>query len=350
MALDEIQNIATLENPETNRSAEDNKKSFDTTPSSVPIDLMQKTMANQSNVKLMEERQNVISKGSKKFEVIENVEEGQIKVRQETDDYITELTFFFQSTKKLPQPAKKILRYVMTQISEQAFSNKKLYNDKVQFNLDDLVTAGIYATVESARTGFKAGSKALVDIAIEGEMKRGKGKREENFKWAYGHLFRKASIRNNICQIDLETDNDWNFIIPNYEITPKYLYSLSNRSFDLAEAIFYFARINARKIAENGYFTLSMKVLQQRLALPEETPNPARDIKKPIIDSIQEMNDKEKETHNCLIEIEADNNLSAKEWIEKGKIKISFFNEYLEQYKKYSNDRSLKIAAAAKNS
>ncbi len=346
MAKDEIHQLSTFENPETNRPV-DRQEPFEHTPSSVPIDLMQKTMANQSNVKLMEERQKLISKGNKKFEVIENVEEGQIKVRQETDDYITELTFFFQSTKKLPQPAKKILRFVMTKISEQAFSNKKLYNDKVQFSLDELKNAGIYTSIESARTGFKAGSKALVDIAIEGEMKRGKGAREENFKWAYGHLFRKASIRNNICQIDLETDNDWNFIIPNYEITPKYLYSLTNRSFDLAEALFYFARIKNREIADNGFFTLSMKVLQQRLALPEESPNPARDIKKPIVDSINEINEKEKETKNYLIEIEADPNLSVKEWIENGKIKVSFFCEYLEQYKKYSGDRALKIEAAA---
>lgn len=346
MAKERIRDLETLESPELWQDEE--KAAYDETPSSVPLDLMEKTMANHANVKLMEERQNVISKGNKKFEVIENTDEGQIKVRQETDDYITELTFFFQSTKKLPQPAKKILRFIMTKIPEQAFSNKKIYNDKVQFQLQEIVDAGIYTTIESARTGFKAGAKALVDIAIEGEMKRGKGKREENFKWAYGHLFRKASIRNNVCQIDLETENDWNFIIPNYEITPKYIFSLSNRSYDLEEALFYLARVRCREIADQGYFKLGLKVIQQRLALPDETPNPARDIKKPILDCIQEINDKEKDSQNYKLELEVDNQLPVKEWIEQGKLKVSFFNEYLEQYKRYSSSRAKKIEEAAK--
>jgi hypothetical protein len=349
MAKEEIHSLPTLEKPELDRP--EHKAPFEHTPSSVPLDLMQKTMANHSDVKLMEARQAAISKGNKKFEVVENVDEGQIKVRQETDDYTTELTFFFQETKKLPQPAKKILRYVMTKIPEQAFSNKVLYGDKVRFPLKDIVDAGIYTNIESARTGFKAGAKALVNIAIEGEMKRGKGNRKESFKWSYGHLFRKASIVNGVCQIDLETENDWNFIIPNFEISPRYVYQLTNRSFDLAEALFYYARLrsNCKNIASKGYFELSLRVLQQRLALPEETPNPARDIKKPIIDCIAELNEREKETHNYYIEIEADKNASAKEWIETGHIKIWFYNEYLEQYKRYAEARSNKIEQAAKH-
>lgn len=343
MGIDEITKINTIEKPIDN--VRNNRIPFEHTPSSVTVDLMQKTMANQANIKLMEERQHLISKGSKKLEVVENIEEGQIKVRQETDDYITELIFFFQSTKKLPQPAKKLLRFVMTKISEQAFSNKILFDDKIRFQLKDIVEAGIYTNIESARTGFKSGAKALVDVAIEGEMKRGQGTRTEKFKWAYGHLFRKASIANNVCQIDLETDNDWNFIIPNYEITPKYLYTLSNRTFDLAEAIFYYARVNCKKIAEEGHFTLSLRVLQQRLALPEITVNPARDIKKPIIDSIGELNEREKISRNFTIEIDSDKDLPVKIWIEKGCIIIKFFNEYLEQYKRYSNSRTQKIVS-----
>ena len=68
--------------------------------------------------------------------------------------------------------------------------------------------------------GFKAGAKALVNIAIEGEMKRGKGNRKESFKWSYGHLFRKASIVNGVCQIDLETENDWNLLDNNFDVMP----------------------------------------------------------------------------------------------------------------------------------
>lgn len=341
---EEIKQLETLETPELNQPQE--SQPYEHTPNSVPIDLMQRAFANSADLELMGQRQNEISKRNGKLEVI-NTADGSVQIRQQTNDYSTVLTFFFQSTKKLPQPAKKILRYVMTKVSEQAFSNRELYSDKIKFQLKDIVDAGIYTNIESARTGFKAGSKALVDMAIEGELKKGKGAKEEKYKWSYGHIFRKASIVNGVCQIDLETDNDWNFIIPNYEITPRYIYQLANRSFDLAEAIFYYARVNSRQIADEGFFTLSLKVVQQRLALPDETPNPKRDIQKPILDSIQEINDKEKDTKNFTIEVEGDNNLPIKGWIETGKIKITFYNDYLEQYKRYSHARAQKIEDAA---
>ncbi|MCQ2584509.1 MAG: hypothetical protein MJ185_02870 [Treponema sp.] len=341
---EEIKPLDTLEAPELSISQDSH--SYEHTPNSVPIDLMQRALANSGNLELMEQRQAEISKRNGKLEVI-NANDGSIKIRQETDDYSTVLTFFFQSTKKLPQPAKKILRFVMTKVSEQAFSNRELYSDKIKFQLKDIVDAGIYTNIESARTGFKAGSKALVNMAIEGELKKGKGAKQEKYMWSYGHIFRKASIINGVCQIDLETDNDWNFIIPNYEITPRYIYQLANRSFDLAEAIFYYARVNCRQIADEGYFTLSLKVIQQRLALPDETPNPKRDIQKPILDSIQEINDRETKTQNFKIEVEGDNDLPIKGWIETGRIKITFYNDYLEQYKRYSHARAAKIEEAA---
>ena len=347
---EQIKALDTLETPDINNPSAEGHP-YEHTPNSVPIDLIQRAFANSNDLELMADRQKEISKRNGKMEII-NTADGSIKVRQQTDDYSTELTFFFQSTKKLPQPAKKILRYVMTKISEQAFSNRELYSDKIRFELKDIVEAGIYTNIESARTGFKAGSKALVDMAIEGELKKGKGTKEEKYKWSYGHIFRKASIINGVCQIDLETDNDWNFIIPNYEITPKYIYQLANRSFDLAEAIFYYARVNSRQIADEGFFTLSLKVIQQRLALPDETPNPKRDLQKPIVDSIEEINSREKDSKNFKIEIIGDNNLPVKSWIEQGKIKITFYGEYLEQYKRYSHARAAKIeeAAGTKNS
>ncbi len=322
---------------------EKGKKSYFETGNSVSIDLIQKTWATSSNLALMAKRQAEISHNDKKIEIIENVEKGQIKVRQQSDNYTTELTLFYQSMKKLPQSAKKILRFIVTKITDEAFSNNKLTKDSVSFYLDDLIKNEIYKNADTARVGFKTASKALVDIAIEGRRTQGKGKNKQDYIWSYGHLFRRASILNGKCIVELETDNDWNFVISNYEIMPNYCYGLPNRSYDLAEAIFYFARINNKEIADNGFFSLSLKVLQQRLALPEETPNPGRDIKKPIEDAISSLNNAESETQNYKIEIFADKNTSPNQWIDNGYIKVFFFNEYLNKFKQLAEKRNVKI-------
>lgn len=333
-----------IKQPELFDPVEMTKNSAEITANSVPLDMIQRGIANSRNPKLMADRVNNLSHGASNTEIIENQKDNNIKIHHSSESVDIVLTLFFQNTKQLPQPAKKLLRFIMTKMPEQAFFNKKLERPFVTFNLQDIVDAGIYKTIESARTGFKTGSRALIDLAIEGEVKSKNGK-EKNYRWSYGHLFRKAVIDKNVCCVLLEVSNDWNFIINTYQLIPSYCYRLSNRTYDLTEAIFYYARVNAKKIAEDGFFTMSLNLVAERMALPEESVNPTRDIKNPILDAVKELNEEEnkRSKKGFSIEFEDDSNKAIKDWLNTGKLKVFFYGDYLAKYTRNANCRELKI-------
>ena len=317
--------------------------SYFDTPSSPTIDLLQKSISNSKNLTLLADRQRDIShSSSKQLELFQAADNSSIKIKQTTDEYTTEITFRFSDIEKgLPQPAKKLFRFIATKINQQAFSNRTLRRDYVEFPLQELVDEELYGSLDSARKGFKIGMKSLMTILVEGSRTEGRGRRQTNYQWALGHMFRKAAIDNNTCRVHLETENNWNFIISQYEIMPKYSYKLSNRCYDLTEAIFYLARINCREIAKSGQFNISFKVVQQRLALPVSTPNPGRDIRKPIMDAVRELNERERDSADFWIETVCDNSLSPHDWIESGFITVHFGFRYLEKYRNISGRKLL---------
>ncbi len=319
---------------------------FDT-PNSPTIDLLQKSISNSKNLTLLADRQKDISHSSSRLlELFQAADNSSIKIKQTTEDYTTEITFRFSDIEKgLPQPAKKLFRFIATKINQQAFSNRTLRRDYVEFPLQELVDEELYGSIDSARKGFKIGMKSLMTILVEGSRTEGRGNRKTNYKWVLGHMFRKAAIDNNTCRVQLETENNWNFIISQYEIMPNYSYKLSNRGYDLTEAIFYLARINCREIARTGQFNISFKVIQQRLALPESTPNPGRDIKKPIKDAIGELNAREKTSRDFWIETFCDEALAPHDWIKTGFITVHFGSNYLEKYRDISARKCLQIDA-----
>ena len=109
--------------------------SAEVTANSVPLDMIQRGIANSRNPKLMANRVNNLAHGSSNTEVIENDKENNIKIHHSSESVDIVLTLFFQNTKQLPQPAKKLLRFIMTKMPEQAFFNKKLERPFVTFNL-----------------------------------------------------------------------------------------------------------------------------------------------------------------------------------------------------------------------
>ena len=314
---------------------------FDT-PSSPTIDLLQKSISNSKHLTLLADRQKDISHNARKqIELFQAADNSSIKIKQMTEDYTTEITFRFSDIEKgLPQPAKKLFRFIATKINQQAFSNRTLRRDYVEFPLQELVDEELYGSLDSARKGFKIGMKSLMTILVEGSRTEGRGNRQTNYQWALGDMFRKAFIDNNTCRVQLETENNWNFIISQYEIMPNYSYKLSNRCYDLTEAIFYLARINCREIARTGQFNISFKVIQQRLALPETTANPGRDSKKPLKDAIRGLNDRERDESGFRIETVCDESLSPHDWIESGFITVHFGEDYLEKYRDISNRKT----------
>ncbi len=328
-----------------------NERNFFDTPNSPTLDLMSKGISNSENLGLMVSRQKGISHSSensaRQLELFETDNHNKIRIVQHTESYTTEITFIFSQLEKgLPQPAKKLLRFLMTKINEQAFSNHEMKRDFVQFPLQELVDQGLYGNLDTARRGFKTGAESLLTILVQGERTEGKGKNKAKYEWMLGHLFNKAMIKNGTCLVTLETGSDWRFIISQYQIMPNYSYQLSNRTFDLAESIFYLARVNCKEIAKTGKLNISFKVIQQRLAIPEASNYPGRDIKGPIINAVNELNEKEKGTKDFTIETVCDNNLPINEWIDKGYITVTFFNQYLEKYKDMAQRKALKIQEA----
>ena len=189
--------------------------------------------------------------------------------------------------------AKKMFAFVLIKVNEQACTNGVLTRNYIRFPLSELTDIEYYSCPQSARKGFKAAMDILTSIKVMGKLHKGKNRKAEQSTLEV--MFTEAYIKNSICTVFLNERIDWSFIFAFYTILPKYYFALPNRAGDLLYYIFYLARQNVRKIDEQGYFTISMSAIQQRLGLPDagDTKNPQRDIINAIEAAIEAI-----ENHN----------------------------------------------------
>ena len=153
-------------------------------------------------------------------------------------------------------------------------------------------------------------------------------------------LFPTAIVENNQCSIRITRDISWKPLMRFFTILPRFAFQLGNRAFDLLYTIFYLARQNTQAIKEKGYFDIGFRTIQQRLDLPneKETPNPARDIKQRIEESINEIEQQAKMAgHSGYLKITPvyNNNAGIKEYLDKGYIRVElndiFSHPFIEQ-------------------
>ena len=175
--------------------------------------------------------------------------------------------------------ARKMLTYALIKVNEQAYSSHVLKRNFIQFGISDLVNAGLYQTPQSARVGFKNSADILTSLKISGTLKKGKKEITQN---AGEVLFTgwRAGTGDGSCVLFINERISWDFVAAFYTILPRYCFRLPARSFDLLYYIFYQARQHYEDIEKRGYFTISMKAIQERLNLPDENSrNADRDIR-----------------------------------------------------------------------
>lgn len=140
-------------------------------------------------------------------------------------------------------------------------------------------------------------------------------------------------------------------------ILPNFAYSLSNRAFDLLYGIMYLARQNTKQIKEKGYFTVSMRAIQERLALPSEIGQrePGKLIRQPIDKAMEEIEENlindmtDKGEPKIAFEIiGVADNANITEFLDNGKLKVILKDEYATGLIDIANTQKKKIETALK--
>lgn len=185
--------------------------------------------------------------------------------------------------------AKKILIYLLEKIGEQALNEGVMYNNKIIFNVQELVDKGIYKTFQSAVKGFQDSMGPLGTFQIKGEVR--KNKKSTATQKITATMFPTMNYDRGRCLISLNQDLNWDFAIPFSMLLPQYYYSLSQKAADLTYLISYLARQRAEEIKETGCFKIKLRTVQARLNLPDETTakQPRRDILEVIDKAMEEI-------------------------------------------------------------
>lgn len=247
--------------------------------------------------------------------------------------------------------AKKFFVFTLMKINEQALYDGKLTRDYISFSLEELVNIGFYQSVRSARTGFLSAMGTLTSIKICGSVKQSKQK--QHFVKGLSVLFTESWISKGRCYVRLNYAISWSFLLHYFTILPHYYFRLPNRAADLLYYIFYLARQHTRELERQGYFTISLRAIQQKLQLPDETGNnnPARTIRQPIEDAVQQITDAHNrfypEDHACILTIYS-SGASITDYLIDGYLRIAFTGIFQKTFVSISRNTAEKIEASQK--
>lgn len=333
-----------IENIEVNKTSLKIKKEVKTnyfsTGTGPAIDLTMKTFANSETLGLMSKRQRAMTH---RTSISAKKRENEVRITQKSQGY--QINIQMTNIDTLPYTAKKLFRFLITEICNQSFVYKKdvLKKDTIEFDLQQLMTAGLYEDMDSARRGFKKNMEKLLNLKVEGERTEGKGKALKHYSWVISNVFRTGVINKSRCYVTIEPNLNWNLIISNFELLPNYIYKLSTKTFDLCETIFYMARVNVSSLVSSSKIEISYRTLQQRLGLNalKDNPHPKREQDK-IRNAIDELNKIENGV-NFTIESHEDSEGSIENWFEKSYITVNFKETLIEEYRKIDEEKSRKI-------
>lgn len=275
---------------------------------------------------------------------------GQNTVTLQVDD--------FQKITGTNVQTKKLLIRILIRANEQAIHNGELTRNFVEFPLREMVGRGQYKNLDTARQGFFSGMDVITSLKASGKVTKGKnvlqsGKLEV--------LYTGADVTNATCIVYLNERINWGVIAPFFTLLPDYYFELPGRAADLLEYIFYLARQkqNLRKIAEQGYFTIGYRAIQNKLNLPNEDTirNTKRDIKDAIESAIEAIEERYAHYAPPLLEGEepsfsllplGDYDAPIKEYLDDGRLKVSLKGDYAQRFIEISERTAAKLEAARK--
>lgn len=283
---------------------------------------------------------------SQKIEVLQAGNKRQVIVSSQVSTVTLELSDIDKLVGS-NKPAKKMFVFSLIKMNEQAFNEGTLRRNYIQFPLQELIDIGYYSRPQSARKGFNDAMDILTSLKVKGTLQKGKKKTVEQS--AIEVLFTGANIKKGTCTIFLNERINWAFVATFYTILPKYYFRLSNRASDLLYYIFYIARQRVRDIEERGYFTISMRAVQERLNLPSEinNNNPDRTIKQPIDEAITAIEEASKDLEFTITPI-YDDKAPIASYLSNGYLKIELKGKYARDFIELSKETAKQIQTAEK--
>ena len=336
-----------------------------TMPTSPTITLLYDVLGSGANLASLPDRKKKYNRNIQ-LEVLENGDKRRISYSKDKSTVELEIDDFRKIANKNPQ-TKKILTRILLKANEQAIRDGELIRDRVSFSLRELVGEGQYKNIETARQGFYNVTETLTGLKVSGAVIKGKKKQVK--QGVHAVLFKAAKVDNTTCEIYLNELLNWGLITPYYTGLPDYYFQLPDRAAELLEYIFYIARQNTRKIAEQGYFTIGYRAIQYKLNLPNEIGengrtinNPKRDIKDTIEAAIEQIKEKyckyappipadakgaDAEPDFSLLPV-ADYNAPIKKYLDEGYLKVSLKGDYADRFIEISQKTAAKIEAARK--
>jgi len=346
----------------------ENESKFYNLPTSPATDLVYKTLGTEGDITQLRESEKITRAGIEY--TLKESGNKRLIVATKGD---TTTTLEIPNIDKLmgsKKGVKKIFLYTLIAINEQAYSidsktgEATLRQTFVTFPLQDLVDAGLYKTIQSARVGFKAGVKFLQEnFRIGGTVTQTKGKKKTIKQDITTSPFDNTSgIKDGQCIIGLSVNFNFQLLTLYYTILPKWCFALEGvNSLDLLVTIFYLARQNTDKIKKQGYFNINLNTIRSRLGLP--TPAEVKNrkynqyIKKPIEDAITEIEELNKNSDFTITPVYNENG-NIKDYLERGYLKIGMKGAYAsaflgvankkEELKEQAEARTQKIEDAVK--
>lgn len=247
-------------------------------------------------------------------------------------------------------PCKKLWQYFLKAFNEQVLNGTDFTGDRlVVFPLQDIVDLGITTDKQTARNAFNSARKAFLTINLGTEYTTGK----QNNVSELAPLFAKITVDNSNCFFKISKEIDLDAFRNFYTIFPSSAFSIPDREFDLCQAIFSLARQNTDRIAKEGQFTISFKVLIDRLRLPklsndpkQRPKNPQRDIRNALLETFEGLNEFLQESgliEKLAITCEAKDNGTIEEFVNTGKLRVEIKKDYAEIFATISERKTAKI-------
>lgn len=252
---------------------------------------------------------------------------------------------------------KKILVFLLEKVNEQAFHDGKLTRNYVDFSAKELIERGVYKTRQSALKGLKAAMNILTGIQIEGEYHFGK-----NNTVSYvssnegGNIFRFWQHDKGLWRVYIEENADWRFILQSFSRLPSYYYRLPFRASELLYLIRSIARQRTKDIKERGYFTISLRTIQQVLNLPDEdkTTHPQRDIKDVINDAVDEIDKAQREDFGNedlqFLSVEYDEAWPIKQFLNEGYLYVALSGDFAQPFIDIEDEKTKKLKEVKRRS
>lgn len=345
------------QNPPIKITYEQEDSKFYNMPTSPAMDLWTKTLGTDGDIAKLQANEKTTRAGVQ-YDLREMGSQRRI-VATKGD---TETTLIIPNIDKLKgsnKGIKKIFLYTLIAINEQAFSVDattgagKLRQTYVTFSLKDLVQAGLYSNIVSARTGFNRAMKVLNEqFSISGTTTLNKGKKKVVTQGIVSSPFDNTyGVKNGQCIVGLSANFNFQLLALYYTIIPKYCFSLKINAFDLLYTIFYLARQNVDKIKEQGFFNINLDTVRARLGLP--TPAEVKNskyqqfIKTPIEQAIVEIEDACKDSNFTITPV-YDEDESITNYLSRGYLRIGMTGEYAEAFIARATDKAEQIEKAQK--